>query len=542
MDTMQAAGASPSVPFCRASRRPSARLAARTAAAVLALAVAAAGCTGSDGGSGADAPSGAADAPGGAPARFYGQTIDWRDCGDDGARCGTFEVPLDYAEPGGERLEIAVRRIPATGSDPIGSLVVNPGGPGGSGFEYADSAARTVGEAVRERFDIVGFDPRGVDRSSPIACLDRSEMDDFIAVDFTGPGGGSDPADVGETGLRELARLNRGFVEGCREDSGDLMMHMGTDEVARDADVLRSALGDDELTFLGKSYGTYIGAHYADRFPDRVRALVLDGALHPSADIVELGMRQAEGAEVALRSFVEACLEVADCPLGGPGDDVESATERLAGLLERAGREPLRSDLDDGRPANRSWLELGIHSALYSESSWPRLSTALDEAFDGDGTRLLRMAGDLYNRGDTAEYTNYTSALVAVNCSDRQSPRDIGAFEEAAERADKTAPLFGAPLTWGGLTCAYWPEEAVAEPEPLDAPGAPPILVVGTTRDSATPYAWARTMAGELESGVLLTREGDGHTAYGRGSDCVDSAVDTYLLRVEPPEKGTVCP
>ncbi|MDT0300592.1 alpha/beta hydrolase [Streptomonospora wellingtoniae] len=537
MDTTSAAGASLSAPFPSASRRPFIRPAARIAAAVLSLAVAVSGCTGSAG----DEHPGAADVPGGAPGRFYGQTIDWRDCGDGGARCGTFEVPLDYAEPGGERLDIAVRRIPATGPAPIGSLVVNPGGPGGSGVEYADSAARTVGETVRERFDIVGFDPRGVDRSSPIACLDRSEMDDFIAVDFTGPGGGSDPADVGEAGLGELARLNRGFVEGCREDSGGLMMHMGTDEVARDVDVLRSALDDDRLTFLGKSYGTYVGAHYADRFPDRVRALVLDGALHPSAGIVELGMRQAEGAEVALRSFVKACLEVEDCPLGGPGDGVASATERLAGLLERAGREPLRSDLDDGRTAGRSWLELGIHSALYSESSWPQLSTALSEAFDGDGTRLLRMAGDLYNRGDTAEYTNYTSALVAVNCSDRQSPRDIGAFDEAAERADKTAPLFGAPLTWGGLTCAYWPEEAVAEPEPLDAPGAPPILVVGTTRDSATPYEWARQMAGELESGVLLTREGDGHTAYGRGSDCVDSAVDTYLLRGEPPEKGTVC-
>ncbi|MFB9803624.1 alpha/beta hydrolase [Streptomonospora salina] len=512
----------------------------RAAAAALALAAAAAGCTGSGGDARPEA-SGSADAPDGAPARFYGQRIDWRDCGGDGAQCGTVAVPLDYGEPAGERLEIAVQRIPATGNDPAGSLVVNPGGPGGSGFEYAETAARRFGDSVRERFDIVGFDPRGVERSSPITCLGRSAMDDFIAVDFTGRDGASDPAAVSGEGLDELARLNRGFVDGCREHSGELVMHMGTEEVARDVDVLRSALGDDELTFLGKSYGTYLGAHYADMFPDRVRALVLDGAMDPSAGIVELGMRQAEGSEVALRSFIADCLEHADCPLGSEGDGVEPAVDKLSGLLDEAGREPLHSDLDDDRRAGRSWLELGIHSALYSESSWPKLRTALGEAFDGDGTRLLRMGGELYNRDDADAYTNYTSALVTVNCSDRQSPRDIDAFADAAERADATSPLFGASLTWGGMTCAYWPKEAVPEPEPLDAPGAPPILVVGTTRDSATPYEWAENLAAELESGVLLTRDGDGHTAYGRGSDCVDEAVDAYLLRTEPPEEGTVC-
>ncbi|WP_461000042.1 alpha/beta hydrolase [Streptomonospora sediminis] len=506
------------------------------AALALVLLAAAAGC--SDGGKGGGPGDGAAS--GGPLAQFYGQRIDWHDCGD-GAECGTFQVPLDYARPGGKVLEIAAKRVPATSPDPAGSLVVNPGGPGGSGVDYAAAASRTVGEPVRERFDVVGFDPRGVQRSSPITCLRRSAMDDFLAVDFTSEDGDSDPAEVSGPGLNELADLNRGFVEGCREHSGELMMHMGTDDVARDMDVLRSALGDDKLTFLGKSYGTFLGAHYADRFPERVRALVLDGALHPSAGIVELGMQQAEGAEIALQAFIGDCLDRSDCPLGGPSDSVESATAKLAGLLEDSGRDPLDSGLGDGRTAHRSWLELGVHSALYSERSWQQLRSALTEAFDGDGTRLLEMAGNLYNRGDTAEYANYTSALVSVNCSDRKSPRDIGAFADAVDRADTASPLFGASLTWGSLTCAYWPADAAPETEPLDAPGAPPILVVGTTRDSATPYEWAEAMANELDSGVLLTRDGDGHTAYGHGNACVDDAVDTYLLRAKPPAKGTVC-
>ncbi|MDA0563584.1 alpha/beta hydrolase [Streptomonospora sp. S1-112] len=491
---------------------------------------------------GPDRPGPSEDTPGGGRlSAFYGQEISWSDCGD-GFECGTFEVPLDYSDPGGARLDIAVRRLPAASGDPQGSLVVNPGGPGGSGFDYAGAAPRAISAEVRDRFDVVGFDPRGVGRSAPITCLDPSGMDDYLGVDYLSRDGDSDPAELTDSGVAELVAVNRGFVAGCRDRAGDLMGHMGTAAVARDMDVLRSALGDDRLTYLGKSYGTYLGAHYADRFPDRVRALVLDGAMDPSLDVVDLGMQQAEGSETALRAFAAHCLDLPDCPLGGRGDSVDDAVERVEDLLATAGRSPLRNDLGDGLEARRSWLELGVLSALYSESYWPRLSTALADAFDGDGTALLRLAGDLYNRDDPDHYANYTSALVAVNCSDRPAPRDVDAYTEAAASAEDAAPVFGAGLTWGALTCAYWPRDAVADPEPLDAPGAAPILVVGTTRDNATPHAWAEALADDLDSGVLLTREGDGHTAYLQGNPCVDSAVDTYLLHAEPPEHGTVCP
>ncbi|MDA8369007.1 MAG: alpha/beta hydrolase [Nocardiopsaceae bacterium] len=491
------------------------------------------GCAG--GPVGGDEPEGDA-----ALAEFYGQDVEWERCEGE-FECGTFEVPLDYADPGGERLEIAVKRLPASGGDAERSLVINPGGPGGSGYDYVSAAADVISEPVRARMDVVGFDPRGVGRSAPVTCLDAAGLDEYFGAEFDSEDGDSDPTEVTEGGLDELEQANREFVEGCRENSGELMMHLGTANVARDMDVLRGVLGDERLTYLGKSYGTYIGAQYADQFPGRVRALVLDGALDPTMDQLEMSVQQASGFETALRAFVEDCLGQQDCPLGGPGDDVDDGLERIAGLLEDAGREPLANRTGDGREVNRARAELGLLASLYSESRWPQARAALTDAFDGDGTALLRLGDALYDRGPDGDYENSTAALVAVNCSDHPSPRDIGDYEEAAAEAAEESPLFGPSLAWGALPCAYWPEEAVAEPEKMDAPGAAPILVVGTTRDSATPYEWAQGLASGLESGVLLTYEGDGHTAYRRGSACVDVAVDAYLLEEEVPEGGKVC-
>ncbi|MBR8743308.1 alpha/beta hydrolase [Nocardiopsis sp. MG754419] len=508
----------------------------RVGATLLGAVVLVAGCTTGEEDAGDDGTTG--------PVDLAGQELDWREC-DSGlpdSECAVYEVPLDYDEPDGERIEIAVKRVPATGDEVLGSLLVNPGGPGGSGHDFVDHTPYTLSEAVRERFDVVGFDPRGVGRSTPLTCLDAEEIDEFLGTDYGADDGADDLADLSPQGLAQIEEGGRGFVEACEENAPDLMRNVGTADVARDMDLLRALLGDERLTYLGASYGTHIGAQYAEQFPDRVRALVLDGAVDPSQDQLSVSVQQATGFETALRSFVEDCLTRPDCPLGTPGDTVDQGIAVLETFLGEAATEPLETTTDDGREVNRARAELGVLAALYTENWWPRVREALTDAMEGgDGTGLLLLGDDLYGRADLAEYENSTAALTAVNCSDSPAPRDVEAYAEAAASAGEESPVFGPMLAWGALPCAFWPEEAVAPTTKLTGAGADPIMVVGTTRDSATPYAWSESLAEQLESAFLLTRDGDGHTGYRMGDECVDEIVDDYLLELTVPEDGMAC-
>ncbi|GAA5085716.1 pimeloyl-ACP methyl ester carboxylesterase [Thermocatellispora tengchongensis] len=513
------------------------RTAARLAlAAALATTLTATACTGAQPGALSPSAPATTTAAGGETAppgleAYYTQKLAWSGCGD-GFECARLEVPLDYDEPEGERMKLSVIRLPATG-DRIGSIVLNPGGPGGSGVGYARAATSVLTAGVRARFDTVGFDPRGVGESTPaIRCLTTSKLDAYVGLDNT-------PDTPGErTALEEGSRR---FASGCDADSGKLLPHVGTVDAARDMDILRAALGDKGLTYLGKSYGTFLGAMYADLFPTRVRALVLDGAVDPSLSPVELNETQAEGFEVALRSFLQDCFNDAACPFSSR--DVDGAIEELRSLLQRADREPLRNGLGDGRRITEAWVTLGIIAPLYDRRSWPVLRQALSHAFNGDGTTLLRLADLLIDRRQDGTYSNQTEANMAINCVDNVYPRTPDTYEKAAEQAEKEAPLFGAPVMWGSLPCAFWPVPSTRDVKtPLDAQGAPPIVVVGTERDPATPYRWAEALAEELSSGVLLGFDGDGHTAYMTGSTCVDKAVDDYLINLKPPADGTRCP
>jgi pimeloyl-ACP methyl ester carboxylesterase len=463
---------------------------------------------------------------------YYAQKLHWTPC-HGGFQCARLLVPFDYSRPAWKRFSLPVIKLPA--ADPgrrIGSLVINPGGPGESGVQYAQQARSAVSPAVRDRFDVVGFDPRGVGGSRPaVHCMSGPQLDRYFATD-----------DTPDT-RAQLARVvseSKLFARECGQHASSLLAYIGSRSAARDLDLLRAALGDRKLTYLGKSYGTYLGAWYAQLFPRHVRALVLDGALDPDATSTDINITQGKGFEVALRSFTANCIRLADCPLGR-GSDVGAGIARLQGLLNRATRTPLANDLGDGRPANGSLLVQGVVAALYAKAYWPVLTRALKSAFEGDGTLLIRLADSLMQRNSNGSYTNLADANMAINCLDRPWPHALSAWRSIASHAARAAPQFGASIVWGSLACAYWPVKSDPLPK-ITAPGAPPILVVGTTRDPATPYRWAQALARELKSGVLLGWNGDGHTAYRMGSSCVDTIVNSYLIREAVPRSGTVCP
>jgi pimeloyl-ACP methyl ester carboxylesterase len=458
---------------------------------------------------------------------FYSQRPEWRDCGD-GFECARIEVPLDYAKPSGERIEISVIRLPATG-DRIGSLLINPGGPGGSGIAYARAARAMFTARIRARFDIVGFDPRGVGESTPIRCMSSKELDSFIGLD-------ANPDTAAE--VVALEKGSKRFAERCAARSRRLLPYVGTEYAARDMDVIRAVLGDTGLTYLGKSYGTFLGAWYADLFPKQVRALVLDGAVNPAVPALKANEVQAKGFEVALRAFIRDALTQRDNPFRSR--TVGGALAEIDALLTRADQHGLRNDLPDGRVVTESWAVLGIVTPLYDRDAWPRLRKALRSAFAGNGTELLRLADILVERRRDGSYANQTEANMAINCVDRPYPAKVDEYRKAAEKAAAAAPRFGAYVMWGSLPCAYWPVKPAAT-DPIRAVGAPPILVIGTTRDPATPYEWAKGLAATLASGVLLGYDGDGHTAYRAGSRCVDDIVDDYLISRRVPENGKVC-
>ncbi|MCX4664684.1 alpha/beta hydrolase [Streptomyces uncialis] len=486
---------------------------------------------------GGSAPGGSMVAPhaGSTPeelTRYYGQKLTWRDCEPTGFQCAKLRAPLDYRRPGSGEIELAVARKEATGpGERIGSLLVNPGGPGGSAVGYLRSYAG-VGypDDVRARYDMVAVDPRGVAGSEPVRCLDGKEMDAYTQTDVT-------PDDRGEQD--RLVGAFRTFAKGCESRSTRVLPHVSTEETARDMDILRAALGDRKLTYVGASYGTFLGATYAGLFPDRVGRLVLDGAMDPSLPARRMNEDQTAGFETAFTAFAKDCVRRTTCPLGR---EAATAGAKLKAFLRALDREPVRTG-KPGRRLGESLAMTGVIAAMYDEGAWPRLRSALTAGIDKrDGTGLLALSDGYYERGSDGEYGNLMFANAAVNCLDL--PPAFTTPAEAAEAVpafEKASPVFGEGLAWSALNCAYWPFGATGGPQRIEAKGADPILVVGTTRDPATPYRWAEALAAQLDSGTLLTYEGDGHTAYGRGSTCVDSTIDRYLLTGTPPADGKRC-
>lgn len=475
------------------------------------------------------APDGPMPEPAAELADFYEQELSWTDCAA-GADCARLTVPLDYSDPDRASIELAVMRRAADAPDPVGSLVLNPGGPGGSGIELVSAADFMFGDGLLAGFDVVGFDPRGVGESDAVTCLDDAEIDERRSAVYD--------TDTDE-GLAEFVAAQEAFAAACQENTGELLGYVDTVSAARDMDVLRHVLGDPQLMYLGYSYGTSLGAVYADLFPENVGRLVLDGGLDPALDIVELNHGQAQGFEHAIRAYAEDCLAGPDCPLSG---DVDDAVGQISQLFEKTGEQPLDTGTD--RELTLGLLVSGLLLPLYEDQYWMLLTSALEAAMNqGDGSQFLFLADLMAQREADGSYTgNLQEANPAINCLDYPVVNtEIEQMRAEAEALEDLAPTFGSLFGFDEVGCSVWPHPSEAERGPISAPGAAPILVIGTTGDPATPYEWSVSLAEQLDSGVLVTYEGEGHTAYGRSNACIGDAVEGYLLRGEVPEDGLTC-
>jgi pimeloyl-ACP methyl ester carboxylesterase len=509
----------------------------RTTVVLAAVAVLASGCgvasraqdagdgstTGGSGGNPTKGPAG--PVPAGLE-KFYEQRPDWERCGRN-QECATITVPLDYSKPAGQTIELRARKVLARDqAGKIGTLFMNPGGPGVSGQEYAASAGFVLGAALLRKFDVIGWDPRGVGQSTPVRCLDTAQLDKFIATD------GSPDNDAEINDLNTEAKI---MADGCEQRSGELLPHVSTKDAARDIDVLRGVVGDSELYYLGFSYGTFLGATYAELFPKNVGRMVLDGAVDPSKTVEQNNISQAKGFDTALDAFAEDCAQRA-CKLGSTKDEVLARVDKL---IHDSDANPLPGD--GKRDVTQALVVLGVIFPLYVKNYWPRLEDAVVDGLSGNGARLLALADEFTERGPTGYADNNNEVIYAVNCIDSPGITSVAQAKAEEPEYNAASPRFGEYMLWSSLVCANWPVKAEDKPHPIKAAGARPIMVVGTTRDPATPYEWAVGLAHQLESGVLVTRDGDGHTGYKKGNRCVDNAVETYFTQGTAPTSDIKC-
>ena len=458
---------------------------------------------------------------------FYSQELSWRDCGV-GFDCTEVTAPLDWENPGAGEISLAVVRHQAEGTA-IGSLLTNPGGPGASGVDLIQNSLDfAVGPDLIANYDVIGFDPRGVGASTAVTCYDAPQMDDYL-YGIPAAARGTD------AWTAELLASHKAFADACEANSGGILPYITTVNAARDMDLIRAVLGDKKLNYLGYSYGTFLGATYASLYPSKAGRLVLDGAIDPAVPGLEVGATQALGFESALRAYMQDCLDQGNCPFNGT---VDEAMADLGALLASVDRTPLKNG--DGRMLGADSLMTGIIAALYSQDSWSYLTQALDEALQGDPTTAFLLA-DFYNGRENGAYIdNSAEAFRAYNCMDYPVEDDPAAEAASQAKIAEGAPTI-APYWNGPDSCSVWPYPPTGKRGEITADGAGPILVVGTTNDPATPYEWSKSLADQLEEGVLITRVGEGHTGYNKGNACVDDAVEGFLLHDVVPEDGLRC-
>ncbi|MEU9346304.1 alpha/beta hydrolase [Streptomyces sp. NPDC048278] len=510
-------------------------------AAAVAAGLLVAGCGGGSSGGGDDEGKASSGQPSAAtstatgsvalPASLTSQKLDWSRCkatsdsaapGDEW-RCATLKVPLDWAKPDGETIGLALIREQASGGSGkrIGSLLFNFGGPGGSGVSTMPYFATTV-SALRARYDLVSWDPRGVGASEGIRCRSDKDIQRAESIDATP-----------DTAAEETAYFQDAadFGQGCEKAAGKLIAHVSTTDTARDMDLMRQVLGDTKMHYFGISYGTELGGVYAHLFPKNVGRLILDAVVDPTADSVGQEKNQAAGFQRALDDYLKST-----------GQDPDQGSRKIAGLLKRLDTTPLPTS--SGRKLTQSLAVTGIVLPLYSQDSWPTLTSALKAAEEGDGSELLSLADQYNERDSSGHYGTTTHSQRVISCLDDKERPTLAETKKRLAEFEKVSPVFGDFLGWDSAGwCHDWPVAGQWDTPQVSAPGAAPILLVGNTGDPATPYEGARRMADELGKGVgvELTWKGEGHGAYGSGSDCVDSAVNAYLVDGTVPKDGTVC-
>jgi pimeloyl-ACP methyl ester carboxylesterase len=503
----------------------------RLGAAALACGLLLAGCGGGNDNSTAPSSTASSTASTTGTSGATGSSLEWHDCGS--IQCARLEVPVDASQPAGPKIELALARRPASG-DRVGTLLVNPGGPGAPGIDVVEHASLYLPQEALERFDIVSWDTRGTGQSTNVACGNR--LDYFFDTDKT-PDNASEVA----TNVAAARRLANECVTTKPEvapgvSSKLLLEHMSSAAIVDDMDLIRAALGEEKLTYLGYSYGTMLGALYATKYPTHVRALVLDGAIDPSLPVVQVTKEQAQGFDSALAAFFRHC-EQDRCGFGG--SNPQRAYDSLMAQIEA---ESLPAVVHgEHRELGPGPARLGVANALYfGTEGWDVLADALRSAARGDGAQLLTLSDEYTGREKGGVYDNSQPAYFATTCVDAPAP-PIAQLPAIARQVGKAAPEFGEDNAWLGSPCSVWTVPPQSQPGPLPGTGAPPIVVIGTTNDPATPLRWAQSLAHQLQSGNLLVHRGEGHTAYGRGNACIDDAVTKYLTDLTVPPAGTVC-
>ena len=476
---------------------------------------------------------------------FYSQKVEWYDCvatagveksaDRTGFQCAKVTVPLDYSQPDGQTIEIAMKKHLATGSVRQGTLFMNPGGPGGSGVDNVGAMATTTFAGVQKAYDIIGFDPRGVGSSTAITCSTDAEAK---AMEGVSPVDGAGAPVAFEKRAAVMSERFKQLEADCasRTKPTELLDHVDTVSVARDLDVLRALSGDQKLNYTGFSYGTYLGATYAELFPANTGRLVLDGALDPSLSYSERRQGQALGFERALRNYVAWCQSGQSCPLTG---DTDAGVKQIGDVFTSANQSPVPSS-DPNRPVTGEEMKRIVGFVLYfPESSWSAVSEALGQVINEHDASAFRAMADQI----AAQPQVNAGANIGINCLDYRVEGDMATWTAQSKELERIAPRFATVTEAGDLGCQAWGHTGTQPSKALHAKGAAPILVIGTTGDPATPYEWAEALADQLDSGQLLTWEGNGHAAYtnsGHGP-CVTQAVDTYLLTGTMPKKGLTC-